>query len=489
MLTFKNLDQTASYALLQEWASHPPSSHTLSAHQVHQFMSTSSLVNYHYAGALVNADIVSLLQIVAKEQEVVDKYKALLAGAPLNTSENRPVLHHQLRSTSESMYSAECTRLFSFAHTIRSSQKFTDVVQVGIGGSDLGPRLLVHTLSGLDVPYLKPHFLTSVDPDELNRLLPTLPPDTTLWIVASKSGSTLETQSNLSCIQPPPHQTIVLTTPNSPLDRPQDFLDIFYIDHSIGGRFSSTSIMGMTIVTLCFGQEVVEDILSGARQMDEDALCPDSTKNPSLMAALIGVWIRSFLSMPALGIIPYSTALAPLPAFIRQLDCESNGKQVNRDGDPIGYPTSPVIFGECGTNCQHSFFQKIHQGTDPIPIEFIGFRHAQTHKNPHQHMILNANLISQMTALALGQDHDNPNQRFVGSRPYSLLLANRMDAKTLGALISFYENKIMFQGFLWNLNSFDQEGVQLGKRITQDLLQHKSTYNSSLLQTWQDLLR
>ncbi|MDD5075982.1 MAG: glucose-6-phosphate isomerase, partial [Sphaerochaetaceae bacterium] len=215
--------------------------------------------------------------------------------------------------------------------------------------------------------------------------------------------------------------------------------------------------------------------LAGAHDADLHALQPDVLNNAAMMDALIGVYLRNVLHLPSTAVLPYSQALSRFPAHLQQLDMESNGKQVNRFGKPVDYGTGPVIFGEPGTNGQHSFYQLLHQGTDTIPLQFIGFIKSQrlndveTDGSTSQKKLV-ANLIAQIVAFACGRDHENANKRFLGNRYSSLLWANRLEPETLGALLAHYENKVMFQGFLWNLNSFDQEGVQLGKVLANKVL-------------------
>ena len=247
------------------------------------------------------------------------------------------------------------------------------------------------------------------------------------------------------------------------------------MDDYIGGRYSSTSGVGGAVLSLAFGPKVFADFLAGAAEEDKLALNKDITKNPALMDALIGIYERNVQGYPATAILPYSQALSRFPAHLQQLDMESNGKSVNRDGQPMNYLTGPVIFGEPGTNGQHSFYQLLHQGTDIIPLQFIGFKDSQSGEDvvvdgSTSQKKLCANLAAQIVAFACGKSDENPNKNFPGGRPSSLIYGKQLTPKTLGALLAHYENKIMFQGFVWNLNSFDQEGVQLGKVLTKKVL-------------------
>jgi glucose-6-phosphate isomerase len=273
----------------------------------------------------------------------------------------------------------------------------------------------------------------------------------------------------------PEKHMIAVTSQTSPLASSDGFLESFFIDDYIGGRYSSTSAVGGAVLSLAFGSEVFDALLAGAHEADVMALEADIRRNAALMDAMIGVFERNIMMLPSTAILPYSQALSRFPAHLQQLDMESNGKSVNRFGGPLGYSTGPVIFGEPGTNGQHSFYQLLHQGTDIVPLQFIGFASSQrgfdmeTDGSTSQEK-LNANLAAQITAFALGQENENSNKQFRGERPSSLIHGQDLNPEALGALLAHYENKVMFQGLAWNINSFDQEGVQLGKILTKKLL-------------------
>ncbi|MCI6179322.1 MAG: glucose-6-phosphate isomerase, partial [Treponema porcinum] len=243
----------------------------------------------------------------------------------------------------------------------------------------------------------------------------------------------------------------------------------------IGGRYSSCSGVGGAVLSLAFGPKVFADFLDGAAAEDKTALNKDIRKNPALLDALIGIYERNVQEYPATAILPYSQALSRFPAHLQQLDMESNGKSVNRAGEKIDYVTGPVIFGEPGTNGQHSFYQLLHQGTDVVPLQFIAFQQNQTGKDvviedSTSQTKLCANVVAQIVAFACGKEDADPNKSFAGNRPSSLIYGKQLTPKTLGALLSHFENKVMFQGFVWNINSFDQEGVQLGKKLAKAVL-------------------
>ena len=272
---------------------------------------------------------------------------------------------------------------------------------------------------------------------------------------------------------------IAVTSETSPLAKSSDYLAAFFMDDYIGGRFSSTSAVGGAILSLAFGPDVFERFLNGAHSEDENAKNEDILKNPAMLDALIGVYERNVLGYEATAVLPYSQALSRFPAHLQQCDMESNGKSVNRFGEPVNYVTGPVIFGEPGTNGQHSFYQLLHQGKNIIPMQFIGFKNNQAEMDVNiqgstSQQKLCANVVAQIMAFACGKDDENKNKKFDGNRPSSIIIGDKLTPETLGAILAHFENKVMFQGFAWNLNSFDQEGVQLGKVLAKKVLAHET---------------
>ena len=283
---------------------------------------------------------------------------------------------------------------------------------------------------------------------------------------------------------------IAVTSETSPLAKSDDYLAAFFMDDYIGGRFSSTSAVGGAVLSLAFGPDVFARFLNGAAEEDALAKNEDILKNPAMLDALIGVYERNVLGYPATTVLPYSQALSRFPAHLQQLDMESNGKSVNRFGEPVSYPTGPVIFGEPGTNGQHSFYQLLHQGTDIVPLQFIGFKNNQLEtdvdiQGSTSQQKLCANVAAQIVAFACGKKDENNNKNFEGGRPSSIIIGDRLTPETLGALLAHFENKVMFQGFVWNVNSFDQEGVQLGKVLAKKVLAHET---DGALKVYSDLL-
>ena len=283
---------------------------------------------------------------------------------------------------------------------------------------------------------------------------------------------------------------LAVTSETSPLASSDEYLAAFFMDDYIGGRYSSTSAVGGAVLSLAFGPDVFEQFLSGAAAADRLARDEEFLNNPAMLDALIGVYERNLLGYPATAVLPYSQALSRFPAHLQQLDMESNGKSVNRFGEPVSYETGPVIFGEPGTNGQHSFYQLLHQGTDIIPLQFVGFRQSQMGSDvviqgsTSQQKLL-ANVAAQIIAFACGKQDEDRNKNFSGGRPSSIIIGEQLTPAALGALLDHYENKVMFQGFVWNLNSFDQEGVQLGKVLAKRVLAHET---DGALKEYSDLL-
>lgn len=482
-------------------------------------------LSYNWASMPIGASHLTVLQELANAQGLVEKYQALLAGETMNPSENRLVLHHLTRGRvlgedtsvfidgeeKGAFYQEQLEKVTHFSDAIRNGnllsstgKRFTTVVQIGIGGSDLGPRAMYLALKGAveSEKQLKAYFISNVDPDDGQDIFEQINFETTLFILVTKSGTTQETLTNYEMVKKamvnagvkgldPAKHMVVVTSKNSHLATSKEFLDAFYIDDYIGGRYSSTSAVGAVILSIAFGSEIFQRFLKGAHSADVVALEPEITNNAAMLDALIGIYLRNILHLPCTAILPYSQALSRFPAHLQQLDMESNGKQVNRDGQPIDYETGPIIFGEPGTNGQHSFYQLLHQGTSIIPLQFIGFKQSQkgkdiTFEGSTSQTKLVANLVAQIVAFAQGKEDMNANKRFLGNRYSSVIIGEKLTPESLGALLAHYENKVMFQGFLWNINSFDQEGVQLGKVLANKVL--AGAPEDNILQAYMKLL-
>ena len=477
-------------------------------------------LTFNYASRPVDDTVLSAMVKLAKEAELSEKFEELYNGAVINTGENRLVLHHMTRGQlgnavnadgvdKRTFYTNEQKKIAEFAGKVHSGEitnaageKFTTVVQIGIGGSDLGPRAMYIALENWakknNTFKMEAKFISNVDPDDAAAVLNSIDVAHSLFVLVSKSGTTLETLTNESFVKDALNKAgldaskhmIAVTSETSPLAKSDDYLAAFFMDDYIGGRFSSTSSVGGAVLSLAFGPEVFAAFLEGAAEEDKLSANTDVLKNPAMLDALIGVYERNVLGYPCTAVLPYSQALSRFPAHLQQLDMESNGKSVNRFGEPVSYQTGPIIFGEPGTNGQHSFYQLLHQGTDIVPLQFIGFRNNQIGNDviiqeSTSQQKLCANVAAQIVAFACGKSDENRNKNFEGGRPSSIIIGDQLTPKALGALLSHFENKVMFQGFLWNVNSFDQEGVQLGKVLAKKVLAHET---DGALKEYSDLL-
>ncbi|NLK76450.1 MAG: glucose-6-phosphate isomerase [Clostridiales bacterium] len=475
---------------------------------------------YNYAAKQVDDNVLAALAKLAEETQLVEKFEALYNGEVVNTGEKRRVLHHMTRGQlgeavvadgvdKRTFYVEQQKRIAELANKVHNGEitnaageKFTTVVQIGIGGSDLGPRAMYLALENwAKVNHtfkMEAKFISNVDPDDAAAVLNSIDVAHSLFVLVSKSGTTLETLTNESFVKDAlknagldaSKHMIAVTSETSPLAKSDDYLAAFYMDDYIGGRFSSTSAVGGAVLSLAFGPEVFAQFLEGAAAEDKLAKNKDLLANPAMLDALIGVYERNVLGYQNTAILPYSQALSRFPAHLQQLDMESNGKSVNRFGEPVNYQTGPVIFGEPGTNGQHSFYQLLHQGTDIVPLQFVGFKNNQMGRDvviqdSTSQQKLCANVAAQIVAFACGKADEDRNKSFEGGRPSSIIIGEQLNPKTLGALLAHFENKVMFQGFVWNINSFDQEGVQLGKVLAKRVLAHET---DGALKVYSDLL-
>lgn len=526
MVTWENLDTLDAFKKLTALKDAVSVKEELSSDGASDRVSTYSVpmaegLVYNYAAKQVNAKVIALLSELSREAQLTEKYAEVYNGSVVNTGEKRLVLHHLTRGqigkdvnadgvNKRDFYKEQTAKIKAFADKVHSGEivnaageKFTTVVQIGIGGSDLGPRAMYLALEqwakANNAFNMEARFISNVDPDDAAAVLASTDVAHTIFILVSKSGTTLETLTNESFVKDylknkglnPANHMIAVTSETSPLAHNSDYLAAFYMDDYIGGRYSSTSAVGGAVLSLAFTPEVFQKFLDGAAAEDKTALEADVTKNAALLDALIGVYERNVLGYPSTAVLPYSQGLSRFPAHLQQLDMESNGKSVNRFGKEINYVTGPVIFGEPGTNGQHSFYQLLHQGTNIIPLQFIAFQENQTGKDvviegSTSQKKLCANVAAQIVAFACGKDDSDPNKNFAGERPSSIIYGKQLTPETLGALLSHFENKVMFQGFLWNVNSFDQEGVQLGKKLAKKVLAHDT---DGALKVYSDLLK
>jgi glucose-6-phosphate isomerase len=524
VLNWKNFDQLSSYEELKKVTPvnvKEVMSGESGAERVKKYsVPMAEGLTYNYAAKAVDDDILKKLADLAKEAQLSEKYEALLNGEVINTGEKRLVLHQLLRGQlgnsviadgvdKREFYVKQQQRIADFANKVHNGEitnengeKFTTVVQIGIGGSDLGPRAIYIALENWakahDTLKMEAKFISNVDPDDAAAVLNSTDVAHAIFILVSKSGTTLETLTNETFVKNaltraglnPAKHMIAVTSETSPLAKNEGYLDAFFMDDYIGGRYSVSSAVGGAVLSLAFGPEVFADFLEGANAEDKKALEKDPLKNPEMLDALIGVYERNFLGYQMTAVLPYSQALSRFPAHLQQLDMESNGKSVNRFGEPVDYPTGPIIFGEPGTNGQHSFYQLLHQGKTIVPLQFIGFKKNQIGmddviQGSTSQQKLCANVAAQIVAFACGKKDENLNKNFEGGRPSSIIIGDQVNPKTLGALLAHFENKIMFQGFIWNVNSFDQEGVQLGKTLAKRVLAHDT---EGALSVYSDLL-
>lgn len=524
MVTWNNLDTLASYKELQE-AGKVQLVEAMSGENGAERVKKYSVpmaegLVYNYGAKQVDDNILDILAKLAEEAQLTEKYEALYNGEMINTGEKRLVLHQLTRGQlgdavvadgvdKRAFYVEQQTKIAEFAKKVHAGEitnaageKFTTVVQIGIGGSDLGPRAIYIALENWakanDSLKMKAEFISNVDPDDASGVLRKVDVAHSIFVLVSKSGTTLETLTNESFVKDalkkagldPSKHMIAVTSETSPLAQSDEYLAAFFMDDYIGGRYSSTSAVGGAVLSLAFGPEVFAQFLAGAAKEDELAKEKDLLKNPAMLDAVIGVYERNVLGYLDTAVLPYSQALSRFPAHLQQLDMESNGKSVNRFGEPVNYQTGPVIFGEPGTNGQHSFYQLLHQGTDIVPLQFVGFKNNQMDQDvviqgSTSQQKLCANVAAQIVAFACGKDDENRNKKFEGGRPSSIIIGEKLTPGALGALLSHFENKVMFQGFVWNLNSFDQEGVQLGKVLAKRVLAHET---DGALKVYSDLL-
>ena len=466
-------------------------------------------LTYNYAAKAVDAKVLEAIKKLAEEAQLSEKFEALYNGEMVNTGEKRLVLHQLCRGqlgedviadgvNKREFYVKQQKRIAEFAEKVHNGtitnaagEKFTTVVQIGIGGSDLGPRAIYIALENWarknNTLKMEAKFISNVDPDDAAAVLNSIDVAHSLFVLVSKSGTTLETLTNEAFVEDalknagldPANHMVAVTSETSPLAKNEGYLDAFYMDNYIGGRYSSSSAVGCAVLSLAFGPKVFADFLDGAAAEDKLACEKDVMKNAAMLDALIGVYERNVLGYENTAVLPYSQALSRFPAHLQQLDMESNGKSVNRFAEPVNYPTGPVIFGEPGTNGQHSFYQLLHQGKTIIPLQFIGYRNSQIGtdvviEGSTSQQKLCANVAAQIVAFACGKDDANPNKKFDGGRPSSIIIGDKLTPASLGALLAHFENKVMFQGFAWNVNSFDQEGVQLGKVLAKKVLAHET---------------
>ena len=461
------------------------------AQRVERFSFEAAGVIADLSKNLIDVEAQRLLNQLAHECGIEAQRDAMLAGERINTSEQRAVTHvhwryesnrppaltGQAQAASESIASivagstAVHRAMLDFAEGVRADDRITDVVNIGIGGSDLGPRMVVQALrSGGHTSGPRVHFVANMDGHELAELLPRLQAERTLFIIASKTFGTAETMQNAASARAwflarggsDVARHFVALSANTAAVAAFGAGCCFAFDEGVGGRFSLWSSIGLSIA-IAIGRAGFEALLAGAHAMDQHFASAPIERNLPVQLALLDLWYRNFHHFASRCVAPYHHGLRCLPAYLQQLEMESNGKRVDTQGRPLAVASAPVTWGQAGSNGQHAFFQMLHLGTDVVPVEFVLVR-ERAHALPDHHTRLLANALAQSRALMVGQAGDAPERYFPGNRPSTVLLLPDLAPRSLGALLALYEHRTFALGALWGINPFDQWGVELGKR-------------------------
>ena len=468
-----------------------------------------------YSKNIINQETLDLLLNLANEVQLKQAISSYFQGDLINQTENRAVLHTALRAKESAnilvdgvnvmpeVYSVK-NKIKNFSNEVISGNKkgfsgkpFTDIVNIGIGGSDLGPAMIVEALQFYK-NHLNVHFVSNVDGDHVNEVIKKLNPETTLFVVVSKTFTTQETLSNAETIRSwflqsasqddvAKHFVAVSTNIQKVTEFGINPDNVFPMWDWVGGRFSLWSAVGLSI-SLAVGFDNFDKLLKGANEMDEHFKNESFDKNIPVVLALLSIWYNNFFGAESEALIPYTQYLQKLAPYLQQGIMESNGKSIGRDGKPVNYQTGTIIWGEPGTNSQHAFFQLIHQGTKLIPTDFIGFKQS-LYGNKDHHDKLMSNFFAQTEALLMGKteaqvkaefekqgisdekaDFLLPFKVFSGNKPTNTILINKLTPESLGALVAMYEHKIFVQGIIWNIFSYDQWGVELGKQLANSIL-------------------
>lgn len=474
------------------------------------FSLTAGDIYADYSKNRITAETIKLLIDLARACDVESARDAMFAGEKINTTEQRAVLHTALRNQSDEPIlvdgidvmpevRAVLQKMRDFSEQVRSGEwkghtgeRITDIVNIGIGGSDLGPVMATTALQHYAQDNIGVHFVSNIDGTHMHETLKPLDPATTLFIIASKTFTTDETMTNAQTARSwlldtlhddeavGKHFVALSTNEAAVSEFGIDTDNMFVFWDWVGGRYSLTSAIGLSVM-IAIGPDNFDDMLKGFYTMDEHFKTAPLEENLPVLLGMIGVWYGNFFHAASEAILPYDQYLSRFPAYFQQGNMESNGKSVTKAGTIVPYATGPVIWGEPGTNGQHAFYQLLHQGTHFIPVDFIGFIQPLNNLTEH-HQKLSANLLAQSQALAFGKTADEvtaegidetlvPHKVFSGNRPSNTLLAQTLTPNTLGQLIALYEHKIFVQGVIWDINSFDQWGVELGKVLAKGLYQ------------------
>ena len=474
---------------------------------------------FDYSKNIIDEETLKLLLDLAEEANLKAWQEKMIAGEKINSTENRAVQHVALRNLANIPIKIDHTDIMPkvktvlgqmkrFVESVHSGEskgctgkKITDIVNIGIGGSDLGPAMVCNALKPYANKGINVHFVSNIDGTNINETLKILDPTTTLFIIASKSFSTQETLVNAQSAKKwflknaakhgtdvAKHFIAISTNEPEVIKFGIDTKNMFGFWNWVGGRYSLWSAIGMSIA-LYVGYDNFEKLLKGAEAADQHFFNRPFAKNIPVIMALLGVWYSNFFETKTHAIIPYDQYLALLPAYLQQLDMESNGKYISKNNEIINYTTAPVIWGQTGTNAQHSFFQLIHQGTQIIPADFLAPATNHNEISEHQRILL-SNFFAQTEALMNGQTEEEvleafkakgkpqdeiertlKHNVFTGNKPTNSFLYKKLTPETLGSIIAFYEHKVFVQGVIWNINSFDQWGVELGKKLAKTVLQ------------------
>ena len=434
----------------------------------------------------------ALLLDLARQCGVPQHRDAMFAGAAINPTEQRAVMHWLLRYPAPGLVGthhnaikkvafelsevhATLDAMLAYAQTVRDDDAITDVVNIGIGGSDLGPQMAVLALDAFATTGKRFHFVSNVDGHELDATLKRLKPASTLFLIASKTFTTIETMTNAHSAKAwfdsqggtdTARHFAALTT-NVAAANAFGISTTFGFWDWVGGRYSVWSAIGLPLA-IAIGPQGFREFLSGAHAMDEHFRTAPLEANLPVRLGMLDVWYRNFFRFASRSIAPYHSAMKRWPAYLQQLEMESNGKQVDMDGNSLPYATSPVLWGEPGTNGQHAFFQMLHQGTDVVPVEFVAVKKARHQLQGHQALLL-ANVLAQAQALMVGKADAGGHRNFPGNRPSTFLLLDELNPASLGALIALQEHRVFVSGAIWGINSFDQWGVELGKVLAKDV--------------------
>ena len=437
-----------------------------------------------------HAEVESQLLALAEQAGVFEHRRRMFQGEAINNTENRAVMHWLLRHPAEgaaadALPSALQTPLkdvhetlsamLVFAEKIRSDTAITDVVNIGIGGSDLGPQMAVMALQSYAIQGKRFHFVSNVDGHELDAVLQTLKPENTLFLVASKTFTTLETMTNALSAKrwfdaqggTNVSRHFAALTTNVEAAGQFGIQTCFGFWDWVGGRYSLWSAIGLPLA-IAIGAENFRSFLAGAHAMDQHFQHADAAHNLPVRLGLLDVWYRNFLHYTSRCIAPYHSALKRFAPYLQQLEMESNGKQVDQAGQALPFATSPVLWGEPGTNGQHAFFQMLHQGTDVVPLEFVAVKNA-THALPDHQALLLSNVLAQAQALMVGKSDAGGHKNFPGNRPSTFILLEDLSPFNMAALIALQEHRVFVSGAVWGINSFDQWGVELGKVLAKDI--------------------